>query len=76
MEVIILAVIVVGGRQTHKLSLKVDDDTFVSADIDGVVVVVDGACLLQLMIERRARHVLWVEWFSNAPFLAPLVWSL
>jgi hypothetical protein len=52
-EVVVLIAIVVKGRLTQKLPLKVDDDAFVEVDVDGVVVVVDGPGLLRLMSTRQ-----------------------
>jgi hypothetical protein len=52
-EVVVLIAIVVKGRLTQKLSLKVDDDAFVEVDVDGVVVAVDGPGLLRLMSTRQ-----------------------
>jgi hypothetical protein len=52
-EVVVLIAIVVKGRLTQKLSLKVDDDAFVEVDVDGVVYAVDGPSLLRLMSTRQ-----------------------
>jgi hypothetical protein len=66
-EVVVLAIIVVEVRLTHELSPKVNDDAFVEMHVGGVVVVVNQACLFQLvcaMLGMSSRLI----WFSNAPF--------
>jgi hypothetical protein len=56
---------VAGRRWTWELPPKVDDDAFVKMDMDGVVVIVGGACLLQLMSSGQGMSS-GLNWSPNA----------
>jgi len=61
-----MAAIVVKCRQMLDLSPKVDDDTFVEVDLDGVVVVASRACLPHLLSSGQDMYS-GLNWSPNAP---------
>ena len=65
-QAVVLAVAVARRRWTQELPPKVDDDAFVEVDMDGVVVVADGACLLRLMSSGQDMSS-GLNWSPNEP---------